>query len=360
MFIELNSKRFRFKDLHSITPSSPFEQETLDFINNWISGEKMFELTTSGSTGKPKSFIISREKMELSAISTLKALKINKKGTSLVCLNTQFIAGKMMLVRSLINEMNIIAIEPTSNPFANISNDQTLALTAMVPLQIETTLDFGVHLNQLNNTRAILLGGAPVGDVLREKLQSLESKVYETYGMTETVSHIALKHINGKETQDYFKILPNVEIGMDERECLTIRSVLTDNQTFKTNDIVELIDESRFRWVGRYDNVINSGGLKLQSEKLEAEINPLLTELGINNRFFCYGIPDQKLGQKVALIIEGEIENKEKVLDYLKNRLQQYHEPKEILTSTKFIETPTKKIQRKSTVDNIISSPPSV
>lgn len=359
MFIELNRKRHTLKNLHLATPDSEFEEDTLQFIQNWMEGIDNFQLTTSGSTGSPKTIKIPRNKMEVSAKATLTALKLKEKGNALVCLNTKFIAGKMMLVRALINKMNIIAVEPSSNPLVSLDPTQEFRLTAMVPLQMETVLDSDKYKNQLDQFDVILLGGAPVSHTLQQKLQPLKSSVYATYGMTETVSHIALKHLNATMEGTYFEALDGVELGLDDRGCLTICSKLTDNKILATNDLVKLIDRSTFEWLGRFDNIINTGGIKVLSEELESQIAQVFNDLQITNRFFCYGMPDEKLGQKIILVVEGSIKEADPILQQIKKKVSRFHEPKDVFTTPKFIETTTKKIQRKLTMEKVISSLPS-
>lgn len=360
MFLTLNGNKNSIDKLNSFEPSTEFEKETVKFIQDWLNKKQSFYLTTSGSTGTPKPITIPRYKMELSAKATIQALRLPKSGIALVCLNTKFIAGKMMLARALINNMDIIAVEPTAIPFENMEDFSSIDLTAMVPLQMENILNTGQFTDNLNRCKAILLGGGPVSTSLKKRLQNIKSEIYATYGMTETISHIAIKRLNGLENSLYFKTLPNIEIEKDSRGCLTINSELTDYKTLITNDLVDIKDNSTFEWLGRYDNVINTGGIKVQSEKIESTIEELFNKENIENRFFCYGLPNEKLGQKIILIIEGRLENASNILDEIKKEVPKYHAPRAIYSVSNFIETATKKIQRKPTVDRAISSPPLV
>ncbi|MTI25398.1 hypothetical protein E1163_10630 [Fulvivirga kasyanovii] len=334
-------------------PSNAFERSTVEFIQQWLSGKSSFNIHTSGSTGKPKSISITRQQMETSARLTIHALQLKPAQTALVCLDTGYIAGKMMLVRALIHRMNIIAVNPAANPLEGISHSPDF--TAVVPLQLEEMLKHKQAVEHLNKMSAIIVGGAPVSTVLERKLQQISAPVYATYGMTETVSHIALKKLNGPERSDTFTAFDEVKLDLDARGCLTIQSALTNHEMLVTNDRVNLIDDHHFEWLGRADNTINSGGVKIQSEKVEKVVAQILDELALSNRFFVAGLPDEKLGKKVCLIIEAESiqRDQEEIAVRLQEKLDKYEVPKSILGISRFSETPTGKINRGETLKHL-------
>lgn len=352
--LQINGQEIDWDKLDQFEPSTPFEKSTVDFIQQWLSGQRNFNIHTSGSTGKPKVISITRQQMETSARLTVKALKLQPAQTALVCLDTGYIAGKMMLVRALVNDMHIIAVNPSSNPLVNISNTPDFA--AFVPLQLEEILKHKTSARHLNNMHAIIVGGAPVSSVLESKIQKTDTPIYATYGMTETVSHIALKKLNGPDKSDTFSAFDEVKLGLDSRGCLTIQSALTNHEVLTTNDRVNLLDSLHFEWLGRADNIINSGGVKVQSEKVEKVVTQILNEYAIPNRFFVAGLADEKLGNKVCLIIEstGKPEiNQEFILTQLQKKLDKYEVPKSIFHVTRFTETPTGKINRKETLKSL-------
>lgn len=371
--------------------------QTLDFCQEWLSGKEFFTIHTSGSTGTPKPIQVHRRQMQASALATAQALGLQAGDTAFVCLNTAYIAGKMMLVRGLEIGMNMVIVPPSSNPFdansayhiGNVKSgmmkmeslpqniiDLKIDFFSFVPLQILTILksmtneplpiikyqttkedDQQKKKNQtinyfLNQAKAIIIGGAPVSAELEELLQSITSPVYATYGMTETVSHIALKRLNGKEKSPYYQALPHTIIGQDERKCLTISSPVTNFEKIITNDKVNLIDNQHFEWLGRLDNAINSGGVKIQIEKIENEIDKALLRLNISNRFLVVGLPDSKLGEAVSIVVENENTIEEnyfiflKINELLKEKLNKYELPKSIHSLKKFPETATNKINR--------------
>ncbi|UII30516.1 AMP-binding protein [Fulvivirga ulvae] len=350
---QINGKTVAWEKLDQFDPSNPFEKTTIDFVRQWLSGTSTFNIHTSGSTGTPKAISITRKQMETSARFTINALQLQPFQTALVCLDTGYIAGKMMLVRALINRMNIMAVNPSSNPLENISYSPDFA--AVVPLQLEEMLKYEQVTNHLNKMSAIIVGGAPISTMLERKLQQITAPVYATYGMTETVSHIALKRLNGPEKSATYTTFEEVKLGLDPRGCLTIQSALTNHEVLITNDLVNLADNHHFEWLGRADNTINSGGVKIQSEKVEKVVSQILDELELPNRFFVAGLPDEKLGQKVCLIIEAESVQSDlkNIAVRLQEKLDKYETPKSILSIPHFSETPTGKINRKKTLKNL-------
>lgn len=357
--IILNRKKFTYKEIcnkdFDREKLSPFEIGTLEFCSNWLNGQEYFELTTSGSTGTPKPIKIGRKQMEASAALTIEKFGLAPKDRLLICMDTAYIAGKMMLVRGLEGNMAMTVITPTSDPFRDMVPETAFEFTALVPFQLKTILE-GKEENKaiLDRMKAIIIGGGAVNEALEAQLQQIKAPVYSTYAMTETVSHIALRKLNGQDKEKPYHTLPDVNIGLDARGCLTINAKVTNFETIVTNDLVTIVDENSFIWEGRIDNVINSGGIKIHTEQLENEVGKLLHDLAINKRFFIAGLPDESLGEKVVLILEGEpLESKKRqeLIGWFKKVLPAYHIPKGIYYLAKFIETKTGKIQRKKTLD---------
>jgi O-succinylbenzoic acid--CoA ligase len=223
---------------------------------------------------------------------------------------------------------------------------------AFVPMQIQNIIDSGEdYISLLNLAKSIIIGGAACSDALIEALDQIHSPVFATYGMTETVTHIALQRLNGFEKSKYFKVLNGVEIKQLPNETIAIKSKSTDNIWVETNDIVEMLSDTEFKLIGRIDNTINSGGVKIQLEILEAKIQKIIDK---NVRFFLFGLDDSKLGKKLCLVIES---NNETQLEYLKvelrEKLSKFEVPKEYYMIDKFIETPTSKIDKKKTINEL-------
>ncbi len=328
-----------------------FEQSTLNFCCEWLTNRQEFQLHTSGSTGTPKNIIITRKQMEASARLTIKALHLKPNYNALICLDTKYIAGQMMLVRSFVLGMNIVAVDPTSNPFKKIHLTQSLDFAALAPYQVQTILNSPSR-SRLDALKCAIIGGAPLDLITKKELLSIGCECYATYGMTETISHIALQRLNGEHVQDHFEVLDEIEIGQDERGCLVIRAGYLGNKII-TNDLIEIINTNKFRWLGRWDNIINSGGVKIMPEKIEVAVQEIFDSLELTNRFFVAGLPDEKLNQKVSLIIEGTHFAKDllsRLEKGLREKMDRYEKPREIKFITTFKQTETGKVMRAETL----------
>lgn len=348
-----------------LSPDRPFppaqtdyEANTQQFCRAWQSGQEIFMLRTSGSTGTPKPIELTRAQMRASAQLTGQALGLQAGDPALVCLNTQYIAGTMMLVRGLELELPMTVIEPGSNPLTHPEVvGKLFAFTALVPLQLQTILtETPEKKTVLDGMKAILVGGAATSPALETLVQSIIAPVYATYGMTETVSHIALRRLNGPTASDLFTVLPGVDVGTDERNCLHITSAATNFERVQTNDVVDLQEATQFRLLGRADSVINSGGVKVQPEPVERLIQTYLAEHDRSPRLFIAGLPDDRLGQRVVLVLEGlsltEIQWAA-VQQIVRTALGPYSVPKAWYSVGVFSETATGKIDRRATIDQI-------
>lgn len=347
--LSLNGRDFSFDALADgeVKSITEFEKTTVDFCKAWITGQQVFPLHTSGSTGTPKKILLQREQMAASAQQTIGALHLEKGMTSLVCLDTKYIAGQMMLVRSLLAGMNIVATEPTGNPLLNLRNHPS-DFVALVPYQLEKIMAETPEL--MNRITCGIIGGASVSPSLKEKIGKLQCALYATYGMTETISHIALQRLNGAGASDFFQAFDTIGLRLDDRGCLCIQADYLGEEIV-TNDLVEFSGPSQFRWLGRIDNVINSGGVKIIPEKIESVIEKTFETLKINRRFFVAGTKHDTLGNQVTLIIEGrELEKaeQEKILINAASQLPKFEVPKEIRFVSRFTETATGKINRRA------------
>lgn len=334
---------------------SEYINKTLLFCKEWLQGKTEFKVFTSGSTGTPKEIIVLKEQMIFSATKTCDFLGLEEKNTALISLSTESVGGKMMLVRSLVKNLDSTLITPCSNPLENI--DTSFDFLSFVPMQIyEIIKKTPEKIAFLNQAKAIIIGGGEISSELETMLDIIKAPVYSTYGMTETVSHIALRRLNGEYKKDFFTVFDGVEIALDDRNCLTIKSEVTNNQTLKTNDIVELLDNKNFRWLGRYDNIINSGGIKIQIESLEKKIKQLFDSLGYKESFFITSKKDSKLGEKIILVIEKDFIDKtylNSIFFALEKSLSKYQIPKSILNTKQFIFTQSGKLDKIATMNNL-------
>lgn len=315
-----------------IKEGDAYERSIGEFFLDWFDHKDYIEMTTSGTTGLPKLVRLEKQAMIQSALATGDFFGLKPGDKALLCLPTQFIAGKMMLVRSLILGLELDVVVPSTEPLAY--NKKQYDFVAMVPLQVQNSI------GKLKNIKKLIIGGAKIDSSLEEKLLPLKTEIYETYGMTETITHIAAKRVG----ESVFSILPNVKIEKDDRGCLVIYVSSISNEPIVTNDLVDLVNENQFSFLGRFDNVINSGGVKLIPEQIEAKLAGK-----INSRFFVIGVPDTTLGEKLILVIEGE---KQDFAPDFFDVLGKFEKPKEIVFVPKFKENENGKLLRKPSLQS--------
>ncbi|GAA4427953.1 AMP-binding protein [Pontibacter saemangeumensis] len=358
-YLLLNGNKFYYDEISEYSfrnsiPLNGYETKTLEFCRNWLNGVQEFPMQTSGSTGVPKTISLTRQQMEASARRTIKLLNLAPGDQAFICLNTDFIAGMMMLVRGFMGELQMTIVEPIGNPLTLLGREQKIDFTSFVPMQLQTILhETPEALPQLNRAKGILVGGAPVSLSLHRELQRIATPIYLTYGMTETASHIAVRRLNGPGAADYYDVLDNIKIGIDKRGCLTILGDVTNKELLVTNDIVELLTPTRFRWIGRLDNIINTGGVKVQVEKVELAVAEAFSDAVESPRFFVAPQPDELLGEKIVLLIEGgqlAPAQEQELFRRLHALLQKFEVPKQILYTPSFSETATGKISRQTTM----------
>ncbi len=336
---QLNNTSFSTEE-EVLSYAKNFSVSIYSFFKDWFSSDDFIVVQTSGSTGKPKPIQLKKEFMINSAKATGAFFNLKENTTALLCLSVDYIAGKMMLVRGLTLGWHIDVVEPTSNPLKNIQ--KTFDFSAMVPLQLQNSL------SELYKVKKLIVGGGVVSSNLNQKIQQIKTEIFATYGMTETITHIAVKKLNNSlseslQQESFYQLLPNVTIYKDERNCLLIKAPKVSDDFIITNDVVQLISDTQFKWLGRFDNVINSGGVKLQPEEIEEKLSELIKE-----RFFVTGVKDEFLGEKLILIVEG----KSQEIDFSElQNISKYKIPKAVYFIDKFVETETKKIQRLKTLD---------
>lgn len=332
----------------SLYPESDFEVQVAQFVEEFFNESNSVSVQTSGSTGKPKVFEIEKERMRHSAKMTCDILGLKEGDTALLCLPVEYISGKMMVVRAIERKLKLMVITPSINPLQEL--EEEIVFCAMSPLQVENSLD------KIHWIKNMIIGGAAVSESLKRNItetliakqnSSKENRIYETYGMSETLSHIALKQIF-PIADEYFQVLEGIDISKDEQGCLVINAPQLNPIPLETNDLVEIIHHvenqhstKKFKFLGRIDNVINSAGLKIHPEELEN-----LVKKEISNELIFAGIKDELLGQKLALIVEGQ-ENAELLIQLNSlNYPTKNHQPKEIIFVEAFPRIPNGKIDR--------------
>ena len=326
-----------------------FAQVAFAFCRDWLDGKDSFVQMTSGSTGTPKLQEITRQQLVASASATGAFFGVDSEFKLLCCLNPAYIAGKMMLVRALVWDCPITLVEPSANPLLGL--EEQFSFVALVPLQVEAGLSEEKSRKLLQSIPQVLIGGAALPHKIQQELVQQGIRAWQSFGMTETVSHIALAPIGTGEL--IFQTLPGVEIGVSENQCLWIQSTMSGSAKIQTNDSIELRSKNSFVWLGRADFVVNSGGIKLFPEQLEKKISALMSNSYPGVPYFFYGEADERLGQRLVLYVEGEQSalTLEVLEEELKKFLDKFEIPKQIYLLPRFKYTPSGKINRPETAN---------
>ena len=325
--------------------------ELKNFIREWFGDRGVVHAMTSGSTGKPKTIRIDRLHMVNSAKATGAYFDLGPRSSALLCLPLGYIAGRMMLIRAMVLGWHLDTIIPHAVP--EIPLHATYDFTAMVPMQLFHSWD------RLDHIKSLIVGGGEVTEPLKEKIQNLSTRIYATYGMTETITHVALMPVNKAagylQGNDVFTALPGISFSVDQRQCLRIHAPRISFKEVVTNDIVELVSGTSFKWIARVDHIINSGGVKLIPELIERKFNALISE-----RFFVDSLPDKALGEKLVMIVESNrnddlLKTLEAFQKEHPQQISRYEVPKEVFFVKKFIQTETGKVNRNLTMKLLFS-----
>ncbi len=333
----LNGEKFASKNdfLEYVKTHLP---EHFPFLQDWLNEQANITLQTSGSTGEPQTLSFPKQALIESAERTCRFFELTEDTTALLALSPSFVAGKMMWVRALYCGWSLDVIKPSSH----LVIKKTYDFSALVPMQVKSSPGI------LSRIKKLIIGGAPVDDELGKKIEKSTNEVFLTYGMTETLTHVAVQALTekaskrtGKNDKKWFHTLPGIEVSLNENGCLVVHSPTLPYSPVVTNDLAEIKDNTTFKWLGRKDFVINSGGVKLIPEQIEKKLEPY-----ISYRFIISSLPDEKLGEKVVLVAEKEIPaHPEKIFD--KAGLSKYETPKEIIIIDTFPLTESGKIKRK-------------
>lgn len=313
---------------------------TSDFLCEWRNSESVLQVHTSGSTGKPKTLFVEKRRMRASALMTLQALGLKSGDTALLCLSTDYIAGKMMAVRADVGGLQLIETHVNSHPLQGLPDTPCIDLCAMVPLQVHDTLQVPAERERLKAIKHLLIGGGAIDEAHETELRTFPNAVWSTYGMTETLSHIALRRISGPHASQWYTPLTGVAVGSDNDGCLWIEAPAVNPLHLQTNDIVRFAsDGCRFQVLGRRDNTVCSGGIKLQIETLEAQLAAVLP-----HPFALTKVSDRRLGE--ALVMLTQDEDTEAVKAVCDSTLPPYSRPKHYCHVPALPLTATKKIAR--------------
>ena len=324
-----------------------WEKNIYKFILDWLDDKDFIVQNSSGTTGIYKELHLSKKSMIQSAQHTCDLFDIQFGNSAAFCLPIEYIAGKMMVVRALVAGLNLLIIEPSSMP--DLSGYGKIDFCAMVPLQLYNSLN---SVETIRNIKKLIVGGAEIRPELEVILHDMPNEVYATYGMAETCSHVAIRRLSGNKFERYYSAMPGVSFNADDRNCLSIIADYLDKEVF-TNDVVDLIDSRTFRWIGRYDNLINSGGVKIIPEEVETLISK-------NTGLDCalIGLPDEKLGQKLILVLEkGKSDiTCDEIRNLLKDELPKHAQPKDIVIVEQLPRNSSFKVDRRKLTSQLMSS----
>lgn len=333
-----------------------------DFLQEWNSPSETLLVHTSGSTGKPKPMWVEKQRMLNSAHITCDFLGLRPGDSALLCMSLDYIAGKMMVVRSIERKLRLFSVKPSGHPLSDESLAKMVEMdfdfVAMVPMQVYNTLQVPQERERLSRIKQLIIGGGAIDDALAEELRSLPGAVWSTYGMTETLSHIALRRLNGEETSEWYQPFDSVGVRLNSDGCLVIDAPLVCSEPLVTNDIAEIKQQETsshssdassslktssphvlFRIKGRKDNVICSGGIKIQIEEVEN-----LLRQHLDAPFLLAKKKDEKFGEIAVLVTEsGDLEGVEAICRQV---LPKYWVPRQYLHFDQLPMTETGKPKR--------------
>lgn len=339
----LKGKEYTFEEISQLIAGgaeahSPAYWDLYLFLNEWFNDSPVITVHTSGSTGIPKELMVRKDQMMQSARLTCEFLNLKKGESALLCMNLRYIGAMMVVVRSLVAGLNLIVRPASGHPLADIK--EPLRFVAMVPLQVYNTLQVPEEKERLKQTDILIIGGGAVDEALETEINHLPTAVYSTYGMTETLSHIALRRLNGVSASEHYYPFPSVKLSLSAENTLIIDAPLVCDEILQTNDIACIYPDGSFMILGRKDNVINSGGIKIQAEEMEKLLRPFIPV-----SFVITSVPDQRLGQAVTLLLAGQPDIEE-IGNKLQEILEPYYRPKHILTTESIPQTENGKIDR--------------
>lgn len=342
---------FDRRTVGSLVSGDPYVQKARSICLDWLNGKESFILPTSGSTGPPKQISVHADQLKASVWATSEALALYRGTRVLACLNIDYVAGFMMLVRAMELDWEVTLVAPSSNPLLLVPEESIFDFTALVPIQLHEIVSNPATSHRVKELGKILLGGVGLTRSQRETFRKLKQEVYLGYGMTETVSHVALQRIGGTAPGRFY-LTSDVDFGTDPRGCLYFRGAVTGNELTQTNDLATIFpDERAFVLHGRIDNVVNSGGIKIQLEEMESKIGELLVANQVFSDFFLWKIPDERLGNALVLVVEGTPESEDRISAILRKGIERLKRPRKIYFTNAFLRTGSDKTDKYRTFE---------
>lgn len=330
-------------------PLPAYATEVLHWTQAWLEGEAHFTLHSSGTTGNPKPLLLHRSQLEASAHMGMHFFQIPRNLPLFLCLSVQHIAGIMQTIRALLCGNNLHVLPAQRKALQHLPTGRRYGLISLVPLQIQEALRTG-SLSSLEQCHTVLVGGAPLFPSTEKALEGLKTRIYHSYGMSETAAHVALRRLHAPAAA-YFEALPGVRLSRNKAGCLQIKAPATHYRLIETQDLVHMQSKGRFRWLGRADALINSGGLKLHLDELDRQLGDRWMQAAATEKQgFAFGLPDEQLGERLTWFVEQLPEERQLQRFYqsLKD-LPKYHAPKSICVVNPFVLTESGKIDKKKT-----------
>lgn len=343
--IEVEGRRFGAADLPLLLRLS--EEETDEarravyaFLAEWFSPSAVVGVQTSGSTGAPKLMEVEKARMMRSAIRTCEMLGLREGDTALLCMDLKYIGAKMMVVRALVAGMRLLVRRPSGHPLAGVG--EQVDFLSVVPMQLYDTLQDAAGTERLARVRCVIVGGGAVDEALQGRLSALPCRVYSTYGMTETLSHVALRPLNGPDASEAYTPFAGVRLSLSPRGTLVIHAPEVCAADLETNDVVRLHGDGTFTVVGRADNTVNSGGIKIQIEEEERRLKAFIPV-----PFALTSVPDERLGEALVLLLDAACPADDALLmAEMRSRLPRYHAPRRIVRVSEVPRTENGKTDR--------------
>jgi len=318
-----------------------------EFIRQWHDGSDTVEVHTSGSTGTPKVMQVEKRRMLASARATCDFLGLKQGDTALLCMSVDYIAGKMMVVRAIERGLQLMTVEPSGHPLAtlldfSVEMGKKLDFAAMVPMQVYNSLQVPRERELLGSISHIIIGGGPLDPSLEQELRGFDNAIWHSYGMTETLSHIALRRVSGCEASPWFTPMPGISLTTNEDHCLVIDAPHLCPERLVTRDVVEMEPATqRFKVLGRIDNVINTGGVKVHIEQVEKALAPYMA-----CPFLITKCADAKFGEAVIMLLQGTTDDIVAARAVVEQHLDKYSHPKHIFPVQALPMTPNGKPAR--------------
>lgn len=341
--IQLSGKKVLVDDFIKKSHTSGREKELAEFLKAWYAPEDFLEVKTSGSTGKPKIIRLNKEFVAASVQRTLHFFQLKKDNRILHCLPIKYIAGKLMVVRTLLGELDLYLVEPSTD-FSFLKKAK-FRFAAMVPNQVAKILKAeAIPGDFLGNIEKLLIGGSSVPSSIEKTLQNVSAACYASYGMTETATHIALRKINGGDSNGWYHCLEDIHVNLSAENCLQIFMPGLENIPLQTTDLAELKNEKTFRILGRSDHVIISGGIKFSPEQIEKKLEPFIHE-----PFLISSLPHKSLGEQLVLVVEGKSSDAKtkRLKEICLRELEKFEQPGKIVFVSEILKTGNGKPDRR-------------